>query len=156
MKISTTPYQTRPIRFLELWQPDDWKIKVYGIASGRPEPRDELVHAAKTVAAERIAEMPPTMTHYSVGFLGVHDGLTSNFVFIDWWADENELHHHVYKSPCDDLGQLTCTTPTGVIACVWDLRLIAFEREAWLETVLKSDGDADPDAYLLRRLNEDV
>jgi hypothetical protein len=38
---------------------------------------------------------------YHLGFLGVHDGRTSNFVFLDYWAEENELHHHVFVSPAD-------------------------------------------------------
>lgn len=149
-------YQTRPIRFLELWQHDGWRLKFYGIASRRPMPRAELVDAAKAVAAERLAGVPASMQHYSVGFLGVHDGLTSNFVFVDWWPDQNELHHHVYISPTDDPSQLTYATPTGVIACVWDLRLMAFERQAWLDTVLARHGGPDIEAYLQQELNEDV
>jgi hypothetical protein len=43
-----------------------------------------------------------------------------------------------------------------VIACVWDLRVLAFERQAWLETVLKSSGNVNLDAYLQRQLNEDT
>ena len=50
--IITNPCETRPIRFLELWQPDDWRMKVYGIAYGRPAPRGELIEAAKDIAAD--------------------------------------------------------------------------------------------------------
>ena len=150
------PYQSRPIRFLELWQHKGWRIKVYGIASERPIPRDQLTAAVKAVAIKRLAGVPASVNHYSVGFLGIHDGETANFVFIDWWADENELHHHVYVSPTDDPSRLTYATPTGVIACVWDLRVIAFERQAWLDTVLKRQGGPDFDAYLRQQLNEDV
>ena len=150
------PYQTRPIRFLELWQPDGWRLKVYGIASGRTIPRPELLVAAKAVAIERLASVPASLDHYSVGFVGVHDGKTANFVFVDWWADQNELHHHVYVSPCDDPSRLTYATPTGVMACVWDLRVIAFERQAWLETILTRQGPPDFDAYLQHQLNEDA
>ena len=150
------PYQERPIRFLETWQHAGWRIKVYGIASGRPTPRDELIEAAKSVAAERLREVSVSLKHYSVGFLGIHEGRTSNFVFLDWWADENELHHHVYTSPTNDPARLTYATPTGIIACVWDLRLIAFERQAWLDTVLKRMDRPDLNLYLEQQLNEDV
>ena len=51
-----------------------------------------------------------------VGFLGVHDGRTSNFVFLDFWADENELHHHVFVSPIALPDQFTYVTPTGLSA----------------------------------------
>jgi hypothetical protein len=94
--------------------------------------------------------------HYSVGFLGVHDGRTSNFVFVDWWADENELHHHVFISPTNEPAKLVDMTATGPAACVWDLRVIGFERDAWVETVLRNPAGANINAYLDRRLNENV
>jgi RimJ/RimL family protein N-acetyltransferase len=151
-----TSYQRRPIRFLDLWTHGAWRLKLYGISSDRAEPRNELIDAAKDVAADRLASIPASMKHYSVGFLGVHDGKTANFVFVDWWADENELHHHVYISPTEDPARLEYATPSGLVACVWDLRLMDFERQAWLDTVLQRGGSPDLDAYLEQRLNEDV
>lgn len=91
-----------------------------------------------------------------MGFLGIHDGKTANFVFVDWWASENELHHHVYASPLNQPDKLEYITPTGLIACVWDLRVMEFEGQAWLETVLKNPKGPDFEDYLERRLNEDV
>lgn len=151
-----TPYQQRPIRFLELWRVDDWRIKLYGIAYSRAQPRRELVTAAQRMASRQLRSLPAGLCHYHLGFLGVHDGHTSNFVFLDFWADENELHHHVYVSPTDVPGQLTCVTPTGLSACVWDLHLQAFEREAWVTHVLQRSASPDFDGYLAATLNADV
>lgn len=156
MTITSGPYKQRPIRFLELWQHAGWRFKVYGIAYRRPTPRPELVAAAKATAMQRLASVPDSMGHYSVGFLGVHDARAHNFVFVDWWADENELHHHVYVSPTNEPARLAYTTPTGLVACVWDLRVMAFERQAWLDTALERPDGPDLDAYLQQRLNEDV
>lgn len=156
MKPDFAPYHERPIRFREIWQHGEWRLKVYTIASGRSEPRGELVEAAKAVAAETLEAVSPTVAHYSVGFLGIHDGKTANFVFVDWWADENELHHHVFTSPCGEPARLQDATPTGVIACVWDLRLMAFERDAWVGTVLRGQEGGNLEAYLNRQLNEDA
>lgn len=119
------PHQTRPIRFLELWQEAGWRVKVYGIAYQRPLPRPELVEAAKRVARAHFVSASGR-THYGVGFLDVHDGRGANFVFVDYWADENELHHHVYVSPADEPVALEYATPTGLVACVWDLRVLWF------------------------------
>lgn len=147
-------YQARPIRFLELWQTDHWRIKVYGIAYHRSLPRPELIDAAKQIAQQRLRTV--TAPHYHAGFLGIHDGRGANFVFVDFWADENELHHHVYVSPSDKPTQLEYATPTGLTACVWDLRVICFERQAWLDAVLANPNGPDLDKYLNLRLNEDV
>ena len=150
------PYEPRPIRFLELWLVEGWRIKLYGIASGRAQPRAELVAAAKRVATRQVQSVPAGLRHYHLGFLGVHDGLTSNFVFLDFWAEENELHHHVFVSPSAQPEQLTDVTPTGLSACVWDLRLQAFERDAWVANVLQRSTAPDFDAYLATTLNADA
>ncbi len=149
-------YQPRPIRFLELWQEADWRIKVYGIAYQRALPRPELVEAARRIVQRDLPLHTKDKRHYHCAFLGIHDGRGENFVFFDFWADENELHHHVYVSPSQQPAAFRYTTPTGLIACVWDLRVMCFERQAWLEAVLANPAGADTEAYLARRLNEDV
>lgn len=47
-------------------------------------------------------------------------------------------------------------TATGVIACVWDLRVICFERGAWVEQVLANPTGPDVERYLACRLSEDA
>src|SRR5687767_15279367 len=39
-----------------------------------------------------------------VGFLCAHDGRGGCFAFVDWWADENELHHLMYTAVADRPG----------------------------------------------------
>src|SRR6266478_4163868 len=145
---SMRPYEPRPIRFLELWAVEGWRLKVYGIASGRPLPRPELVAAAQCIATEKLRSLPAGLPHYHIGFLGIHDGRTANFVFLDFWADENQLHHHVFVSPTAHPTQFTYVTPTGLSACVWDLRLQAFERDTWVTHVLQRNAAPDFDGYL--------
>ena len=151
-----TPYAPRPIRFLDLWRVEGWRIKVYGIAHARPLPRPELVAAARGIATRQLHSLPIDIRHYHVGFLGVHDGRTANFVFLDFWADENELHHHVFVSPTAQPDKFTYVTPTGLSACVWDLRLQAFERDAWVTHVLQRGEAPDFDGYLAATLSADV
>jgi hypothetical protein len=153
--IVTEPYRPRPIRFLDVWRAEEWRLKVYGIAYERAAPCPKLLEAAKVVARDRLATVT-IANHYSVGFLGVHQGRTANFVFVDWWADENELHHHVYVSPTAEPEKLQYVTPTGLVACVWDLRVMAFERQAWLDHVLQNPRGPNLEAYLEHRLNEDA
>jgi hypothetical protein len=146
------PYQPRPIRFLELWPIDDWRIKVYGIAYARAEPRQALVAAAKLLVPAVLRSLPAELQHYRLGFLGV----TSNFVFFDFWADENELHHHVFVSALDQPDEFQNVTATGLSACVWDLRLQAFERDAWVTHVLQQSELPDFEGYLAARMNAEV
>jgi len=150
----TEAYAPRPIRFLELWKPAGWRLKVYGVAYSGARPDEALVAAAKHAAEARLPDPEITPRCYGVGFLGVHEGRGSNFVFVDWWAHENELHHHVHVSQSSAPTELIEVTSTGLIACVWDLRIIGFERDAWVETVLANPQGPDLDVYLARRLNE--
>jgi hypothetical protein len=150
------PYRPRPIRFLEEWSHAGWRLKVYGITYRGERPRAELIEAAKRVARERLPQPAVGGGRYGVGFVGAHDGRGANFVFVDWWADENELHHHVYTSATQELERFDYATPPGLSACVWDLRVQSFERDAWLEEVLRKPDDASVERYMARRLNEDA
>jgi hypothetical protein len=42
------------------------------------------------------------------------------------------------------------------MACVWDLRVICHERQAWIDATLTNPAGPDADAYLARQLNEDA
>jgi hypothetical protein len=77
-------------------------------------------------------------------------------VYLDYWADENELHHHVYVSPSEEPASLEYVTPTGLIACTWDLGVLSFERDAWVEAVLANASGPDIEEYLARTLDEDA
>lgn len=148
--------ETRPVRFIEEWRHEGWRMKLYGIAYKREGPRAALAETAKRLARERLPSPAEGEGRYGVGFIGVHDGREANFIFISWWADENELHHHVYAAPSDELADLKYITPTGLIACVWDLRVMSFERDAWIEEVLRNERGPDMEAYMSRRLDGDV
>lgn len=128
-------YDRRSIQCLELWHPEPWHLKIYGITSTGERPFNQLVATAKKIATEHA--LPMADDHYGVGFIGVHEGLTANFIFVDWWENTNELHHHVYTAPVDEHVNFTYQTPTGLTGCIWDLFLQNYEREAWINQVLK-------------------
>lgn len=156
MTITSQRYESRPVRCLSLVDLDGWRLKVYGIAYGRPEPRPALVEAA-VEAARRVLPRPRvTETRYGVGFVGAHDARGGCFAFVDWWEDENELHHHPFVGPKEDPEAIAPVPPGGSAACAWDLAVIAFERQAWVDTVLRNPDGPDLDAYLRRRMNADV
>ncbi|MGD8547542.1 MAG: isochorismatase [Thiohalophilus sp.] len=150
------PYQTRPIRFLGFWEFDEWRMKVYGISYTNNAPQQPLVDAAQQVARQRLTQDDNDMQHYGVGFIGIHQGKTGNFVFLSWWANENELYHHVYTSSSEQPGQLVEMTATGLTACTWDLRVMCFERDAWVDAILKQYPQPDIEGYLATTLNSDA
>jgi len=146
-------YEPRSFRFIELLTIDDWRMKLYGIAWRQELPRPELLEAAKRLAEEELGHAAPN--NYKVGFVAAHDGQNSCVVFVDYWVNENALFHHVFLSRSSDPNSLVLARTSDSSVCVWDLRLQAFERGAWIKHVLRKTGAPDFRAYLAEQLNEE-
>lgn len=149
------PYRTRPVPFLDLLEREGWRLKVYGAAYGRDAPRPELVDATKKLVTT-LPQPADADGRYAVGFMCVHDGRGGCYALAAWWADENELHRTLQKSPAGDPAALEPVGPDALSACVWDIAIMAFERQAWLDHVLANDAGPDLDAYLRARLDADL
>lgn len=143
------PYRPRKITCLELWRFELWRLKIYAISYTGAPLRPTLISAAKKTALDVLVNAP--FGHHGVGFIGIHAGKTGNFVYVSWWANENELHHRVFVSTQDAPMELQDATASGFAASVWDLSVLTFERTAWVETVLSRETP-DLEAYLARRL----
>lgn len=154
--MNLSPYQPRPIRFLDLWTVAGWRLKVYGISYNRPHPRPVLVEAARQSVAGRLSGQPTGQQHYNVGFVGIHDGRGENQVFLDLWINENELLHWFQVSPVDDPASLRDAPTDHNSVCVWDLMVQCHERQAWIDCVLANPRGPDLDAYLSRQLNTEA
>jgi hypothetical protein len=150
------PYAARSVRCLNLLGFDGWRLKLYGITYGGKRPVQALVDAAVVAAEERLPRPAVTHDRYGVGFVAAHDGRGANFVFVDWWANEDELHHLTWLSSKEDPGRLRATGPDDFTACAWDLAVIGHERAAWVRHVLARPAGPDLDAYLHDRLDGDI
>jgi hypothetical protein len=106
-------------------------------------PREELAGATRRAADEAV----PTGAY---GFTIAHDAATAGLAIVYWWANDNEIHKHVFAAPLADPGALEPADGTAM-ACVWELEVIDFERRAWLEDVLKG---GDVRRYLERNLGD--
>lgn len=149
-------YKKRSIRFLELWQLDRWRFKVYGIKYGGEYPKLDLIQQAKNLAQEQIQLLTTETDVYNVGFIIVHEAREANFFLVDWWTGENMLVNHAYTSTLNDPEILQYVTPTGLMACVWELRILCFERQAWIDNVLANPKGPDLDTYTKCKLDDYV
>jgi hypothetical protein len=131
-------YQPRRVSFLGR----EGRLKHYGIAYAGEAPRAELAAATRRAAEQAVPRG-------AYGFTIAHDAATAGLAVVYWWANENEIHKHVFAAPLGDPGALEPADGTAM-ACVWELEVIDFERQAWLEDVLKA---GDPDRYLERALD---
>lgn len=154
----SAPYKARPIRFLELWDHEGWRVKVYGIAAAADRPSQELVDAIKQIADQVLPRPPIDDDRYGVAFLYAHQGRDGGgYASVNWWANENELFHHQYEASAEAVSDLRPIAETGgSSACVWDLAVIEHERKAWVDCVLANDAGPDLEGYLSRALEADV
>ena len=144
-------YHPRRIRFLRLFETGGWRLKVYSILHRNRYQDDGLISAAEEVASELLPTPAVTETRHGVGLVSVHQGSSYDFVTVAHWAYDTELHAKTYLRTSSDSARLEPAATGAISSDVWDLRLLAFEREAWVEIVLK--GGRGMDAYLASRLD---
>ncbi len=148
-------YADRLIRFLGIWEINGWKLKVYGISAARDVSDELTVDPAIIESGRRIAETVfirnSTTNSYNLGYIIFHEGRLANWLLLDWWADEIQVRQQLFRSDSPYPATFKRVTDE-LIACIWELRVVAFEREAWIETMLKSSSRPDVQAYLDLRL----
>ncbi|MFF2808841.1 hypothetical protein ACFVT2_17000 [Streptomyces sp. NPDC058000] len=145
-------YSPRLVKALPPVEVSGRTLKAYGMFA-EPErsatlPTPEwLQQQAASVLSE-----PPQQGDHPVGFLILHYGTEGDYLLVSQWYDANMLKHWVRGSAVDAEGNSTLTplVQRDLIACVWELEVIKFERDAWVNTVL-AQGRLDQtslDAYL--------
>jgi hypothetical protein len=146
------PYSSRRIRSLGLAWPTDFRIKQYAIAYGDDPFREADFAAGLRLAFEALPRPAVTEKRPGVGFAIAHQGNGADYVVLGWWDNENELPLRILVRP-QAPGAAWRPAQGGESACVWDLAVIGFERQAYVETVL---GDGTVENYLQRRLEDGV
>ena len=147
------PYQPRHIRFLEQLE-TPWRLKIYSILHQSKTLNPDLVEAAKQTALSFLPQPAVTPNHYGVGFVSVHQGKSYDFVTVGYWTYDTELRHQTYLRASSSSLELEPLTSNDLSLDVWDLRLLAFERDAWVAEVLRAQTPS-LDGYLAQRLEEE-
>jgi len=143
-----TPYIARPIRYLGLTEPGGYRLKQYAILYGGGPFRDADFAVGLRLAFESLPIPAATTVRPGVGFVIAHQGNGADYAVLAWWDNENELPLRVFVRPQTADGQWR-PAHGGESVCVWDLDVIAFERRAYVETVL---GGGSVEDYLERRI----
>ncbi len=138
-------YAPRPLRHLTLWQVGPIRAKTYHV--GRRTPREDRVQAAHAAAARMGPESEAEGGSHGLGFVVLHEGEAGTWLLMDWWAHGDILCQRLSLDtgagfrPADD---------RPLLACVWELPVIAHERGAWVRHMMRAAPS--PDGYLADRL----
>ncbi|HWO68125.1 MAG TPA: hypothetical protein VNO31_49635 [Umezawaea sp.] len=102
--------------------------------------------------AASVLDEPLEQGDHSVGFLILHFALDGDYLLVSQWYDANSIKHWVRGLEVDAEGRTTVAplAQRDLVACVWELEVIKFERDAWVNTVLARGklDEASRDAYL--------
>jgi hypothetical protein len=153
------PYRDRHISYLNLANIFGWRLKLYGVSVSEFGVSMNA-QAAVVHLAERILPVPPLWptkpdqetpsfeARYGVGFGIAHEAADGLYALISWWVGENMLQHHVYYAETGKPEDFKSIAETGVIACVWEMQVMAFERNAWVRDVLANPNESSLERYL--------
>jgi len=146
MTLPFRPYAPRPVRFRGVVEPHGYRIKRYDIVYNGPFRESDFAEGLR-LAFESLPAPAATTERPGVGFVIAHQGNGADYVVLGWWDRENELPLRVFVRPQEPGGEWR-PARGGESVCVWDLEVIGFERQAYVETVLNG-GDAE--GYLALR-----
>jgi hypothetical protein len=138
-----TRYQPRLLSFLGVETVAGHRLKVYAI-----RPADQLFDRGRfkdvwELATLALPQPDVAAGRPGVGFAILHQGAISDVFVLCWWYGQIDLPTRVYvRGP-----ELWRPAAGGESFCVWDLRVIWWEREAYVTTVL-AGRPAGVEAYL--------
>jgi len=141
------PYRPRRVSFRGVRVREGYSIKMYTIVHDDSPLVAEHFADGLALARAELPQPPNADGRPGVGFLILHQGRGVDYVVLAWWDRENELPLRIF------IRDETAWRPArgGESVCVWDLRVIWHEREAYVSTVL-SGRDGAIDDYLARSL----
>ena len=146
----TQAYCARPVRFLGTRDVDGWQIKTYAIAYDG-EPVDETAFAAAwSFAGAALPRPARTAERPGIAIAIEHRGRGVDYFVLGWWDRENELPLRIWVHDRDGHSAWRAARGSESV-CVWDLQVLAFERDAFVNTLLAHAPNAEQ-AYLRRHL----
>jgi hypothetical protein len=122
----------------------EWVAKLYAILSDRwqieslPSPE-----ALRALVLHAMDQLDAPLDH-GCGFAIFHMADDGIYLLVTRFNNANNLRHQVYAVTVGEgKHRLNALADQHIIACVWELRLMQFEADAWTKCVLKAGLSAD-------------
>ncbi|MEN3261842.1 isochorismatase family protein [Sodalis endosymbiont of Spalangia cameroni] len=142
------PYQPRSITPQEPLTLSGWRLKRYRLRY----PLAVGVSCFEAAWPQLTAWLPPDAQRADSAGIGVmieHQGRERDYLVLGVWDNENELRIKIWVT---DGGSWRLARNESF--CVWDMQVLAFERDAYVSTILCRPPNVD--AWLARTLRNDV
>ena len=148
---TTELYEPRHLSNMGKWRIGSLDLKVYGIAASGRHISDEMIDDARQQVKAEIVELVASFGGSNdVGFAIFHAGSEGATISTFWWAMGDLLCRHKSRQPYGSLEAVDLSRGPA-IACVWELAVIAAERDAWRDAMMSSRPNRD--VYMEVRAN---
>ena len=138
------PYRERARAWLGLTRHAGHALRTYSVVYGDESLDRERFEAGLPALLERLPAPDWSRGRAGAGVLILHQGKAEDYLVMGWWDRQNELPLEVWIRYED--GWAPARHHESV--CVWDLEILAFERDAWVATMLSDGQPGSLDAYL--------
>lgn len=150
-------YQPRKIEFNKTASVNDWRVKVYTITN-------HASFESKMALENAIARLPEwlekprrlNLPTCNAAFLIVHEACNGIWSLINCWISGGMLQSATYYTSFEQPDEFALLPKEGFMACVWEMPIIAFERDLWVEHIMKKAAPADFKGYFEQYLNQEV
>lgn len=145
-------FRPRPVRFEGVRELAGYRMKVYSILYGTVPVEWDRFEEAMQLAEATLPRPAVTIDRPGVGFIIAHQGRGMQYFVLCWWARENELPQRIWvrEYPSGDRWREASECES---ICVWDMEIIGFERQVYVESVLASVNQPDIDGYLAQQMH---
>lgn len=142
-------YRPRHFAYIDRWDECGHTFKVYVIDCGldpvaRP-PADSVLTSARLSVRKLLGETESKNPIERLGYCIVHMGQDAVWLLVDWWVSGGIVCQRMLSAPLTQPDLFTATNASA-LACVWELVVIAHERDAWVRHVMTAQPDYQ--AYL--------
>lgn len=116
----------------------DHRVKLYAIeAPGRSVDGSMMAAVLPLVSAQLRLDRALRSTGLAVVIQ--HAGGDGDYVLVHTWVEEYMSRLAIFVGPADQPARLR-PAPAGLAPCVWEAAVIAYERDAFVRTVLRGEG----------------
>lgn len=149
MMLSPEPYCPRLIAPLGVWREAGHSIKAYGIHRDAdlvgPILSEAVTASVRAAVRDVLDELGGGPRSHGLGYCIAHVGDEAVWLLVDWWISGGIVCQRMLSAPLTQPDTFTPVTAPA-LACVWELAVIAHERDAWVRHMLTERPEAD--AYL--------
>ena len=127
--------RARPVIFV-----NGYRLKPYEIYLSEQEQFRLSDEQLLSMASQCLPASDDPLEH-GIGFLMAHFARDGNYLLVSRWYGGNMLKHDLFEfTQGADGWQISSLRSTGIVACVWELQVISFERQAWVCTAMAKGG----------------